>query len=251
MAINQAKVLTVTSVKGGTGKTTNTLNLAGTFCLMKKKVLVIDLDLHTGSIGPSLNLKYEKDIYNLFEDLSNNMFDSLDDYITKYNEYISVLPAPKDPRVANKINSKFIDLVLYKSKMQYDVILIDTNHILNEINLCAFDYSDEIIYIVSNDPMDLKNMRTMVSIFNDMEKSNYKIVLYEAIDRNRSYFNHFDIKNIIKRNINYTIPSTFYLKNIDSYVMGGKILTLDKKVRNYNKKAIKNYNMIATSLIKE
>ena len=251
MAINQAKVLTITSVKGGTGKTTNVLNLAGIFSSMKKKVLIIDLDLHTGSIAASMNLKYEKDIYNLFEDLSNNRFDNLENYISKYNEYISVLPAPKDPRVANKINSKFIDLVLYKSKMQYDVILIDTNHILNEINLCAFDYSDEIVYILSNDPMDLKNMRTMVSIFNDMGKSNYKIVLYEAIDKNRNYFNKFDIKNIIEKNINYTIPSSFYLKNIDSYIMNGKILTLDKRIRNHNKKAIKNYNMIATSLIKE
>lgn len=251
MAINQAKVLTVTSVKGGVGKTTNTLNLAGMFCLMKKKVLIMDFDLHAGSIAASLNIKYEKDIYNLYEDLSNNTFDSLENYITNYNEFISVLPAPRDPRFANKINSKFIDLVLYKSKMQYDVILIDTNHVLNEVNLCALDHSDEIVYIVSNDPMDLKNMRTMVSILNDMEKTNFKIILYEAIDRNRSYFNTFDIKNIIKKNINYTVPSTFYLKNIDKYVMEGKILTLDKSLRKHNKKAIKNYSMIAKSLINE
>lgn len=251
MAINQAKVLTVSSVKGGVGKTTNTLNLAGTFSLMKKRVLIMDLDLHTGSIAASLNIKYDKDIYNLFEDLSNNTFESLDNYITSYNEYISILPAPRDPRFANKINSKFIDLVLYKTKMQYDVILIDTNHVLNEINLCALDYSDEIIYILSNDPMDLKNMRTMVSILNDMEKSNFKIVLYEAIDRNRSYFNKFDIKNIIKKNINYTVPQTFYLKNIDKYVMEGKILTLDKNLIKHNKKAIKNYSMIAKALIDE
>ena len=74
MAINQAKVLTITSVKGGTGKTTNTLNLAGIFSSMKKKVLIIDLDLHTGSIAASMNLKYEKDIYHRIDVRSVMLF---------------------------------------------------------------------------------------------------------------------------------------------------------------------------------
>ena len=35
MALNKAKVITVTSVKGGTGKTTTVLNLAGILSEMK------------------------------------------------------------------------------------------------------------------------------------------------------------------------------------------------------------------------
>jgi len=250
MAINQAKVITVTSVKGGTGKTTNVLNLAGIFSLMEKKVLIIDLDLYTGSIAASLNVELKKDIYNLFEDLTNKHFESINDYITKYNENIFIISAPKDPRSANKINSKFIDSILYKTKMQFDIILIDTNHILNEINLVALDNSDQIIYILSKDPMDLKNMRSMVSIFNNMEKSNYKIVLNESINKNRNYFNDLDIKNIIKVHPNYIIPSSFNIKNIDKYIMDGKIITLDKTLRKYNKKAIDVYEKIATDLLK-
>ena len=40
MALNKAKVFTITSVKGGVGKTTTVLNLAGIYSRMNKKVLV-------------------------------------------------------------------------------------------------------------------------------------------------------------------------------------------------------------------
>ena len=39
------KVISVFSVKGGVGKTTMTLNLAGIYCSMGKRVLIIDMDL--------------------------------------------------------------------------------------------------------------------------------------------------------------------------------------------------------------
>ena len=48
MALKQARVYLVTSVKGGSGKTITTLNLAGLYSLKNKKTLIIDLDLYSG-----------------------------------------------------------------------------------------------------------------------------------------------------------------------------------------------------------
>ena len=55
------KIITVSSVKGGVGKTTLTANLAGLYFLLKKKVLIIDLDLYAGGIATILNVDYKKD----------------------------------------------------------------------------------------------------------------------------------------------------------------------------------------------
>ena len=57
MERNKGKIITVTSTKGGVGKTITTLNLAGVFSNLKKKVLVIDFDLYGGAVATYLNSK--------------------------------------------------------------------------------------------------------------------------------------------------------------------------------------------------
>lgn len=249
MALKQAKTILVTSVKGGTGKTTTALNLAGIYQKRNLETLIIDLDVYGGSVAASLNLTYENDLFDAMDDLNNNRFNALEDYIVNYTNKLDVLPAPKDPRLANKMSSKFLHVILAKAKLKYDVIVIDTNYFLGELNLIAMDASDEILYLVTNDPMDLKNMRSMVSIYNDMDKENYKIILNESINKNKSYFTVYDMKHIMNHTINYTIPSSFNIRNIEKYVMEGKILTLDKKVCSSNKKVIANLEKIAESVL--
>ena len=124
------------------------------------------------------------------------------------------------------------------------------NYVLNEINLVSMDLSDEIIYVLNNSPMDIKNMKTMVSIYNDMNKYNYKILLYDAKDKDKNVFTNFDIKNIVKKNISYKIPDSFYIRDIDKYILDGIILTLDKRINSRYKKTIDIYNKIATDLLR-
>lgn len=247
MALKQAKVYLITSVKGGSGKTTTTLNLAGLYSLENKKTLIIDLDLYSGSIALLLNLNVKNDLFNIADDFNNNRFEHLEDYITKYNNNIDVLAAPKDPRTASKINSKYLSVIIAKAKMKYDVILIDTNHMLNEINLMAYDYSDYILYIMQNEFMTTKNMRTMISIFEDMGKNNYKIILNNSLGK-KNYFTEYDLKHMINGNIDYTIPESFYIKNIEKIQLNGEIPLLNKKIFKNNKKTVNHLNKLMKSI---
>ena len=247
--IKQAKIVSITSVKGGTGKTINTLNLAGICSSMNKKVLVIDLDLYSSDIALLLNISPKKDLYTMFLDTTNNSFNNIDDYLVKYNDKIDVLCSPKDLRYASKINSKLINLLLYKVKGKYDIVLIDMNNALNEINLVTLDQSDYILYVLNNSPMDIKSAKNMFSILNDMNKNNYKVLLYEAKDLNKKVFTKFDIKSIVEYNITYYIPSSFYLKDIDKYIMDGSILTLDSGIQNKHSKIMKVYEKIIKDIM--
>lgn len=251
MSRKSGKIISISSVKGGVGKTTMAVNLAGIYFLMKKRVLIIDADFFSGGISTWLDVRNQKDIFMLVDSISNNRFSNIKDYVTSYNSGIDVLASPRDPRSAIKIDCKYIPMILELAKREYDVILVDTNHILNEINLMILDHADMSLFMITNDLLDLKNMKNIVKIFRETGKDNYLMVLNCSRDTGRDYLSLFDMRNILKCNIDYTISNSFYIKNIDKYVLNAEILTLNRNVNRFHSGDIRKLEKIADCLIKE
>ena len=243
------KIITISSVKSGGGKTTMTLNLAGIYCELNKRVLIIDLDLYSGGIATSLNVKNKKDIYTMIDSIANNRFTELKKYVTTYNKNIDVLACPKDPRMGAKVSGRYIPVIFDLAKKEYDVVLVDTYHILDEINLTALDYSYMTLFIITNDIVDLKNMKSLISIFKDTDKKNYLILLNNSRDIGKDYLSLYDIRTIIKNNIDYTLSKNYYIKNIDKYTISGEILTLNNSINLFHSKDINNMKKMALDLI--
>ncbi len=247
----KGKIITVTSTKGGVGKTISLLNLAGTYEKLGLKTLIIDLDLYGGAVATYLNSNNDKTIFNLVEDLTNNRYEKIEDYLFNYSDKIDIIAAPKDPRMASKIESKYIPLILRNVIYKYDVILIDTSHNLNEINIVALDNSDSILYIFTNDTFDLKNTKSFISIMKDVGYNNYYTVLNESIHPGKSFYSLFDIRNIIKNNVDFTISKSMHVKNIDKFIIDGKILIFNKNLSFTDKKEWEKMKSLANILIKD
>jgi len=241
------KVISITSRKGGVGKTTTLINLAGVYSNLKKKVLLFDLDLYSSSIGISLNLNGKKTFYNLVLDIGNNKFTQTADYVEQYNDYIYVLKCSNDPRTKNYIDKKYIEQVINMVRHEYDVILIDTNHVLDDINLTIYDNSDTILNVLSNDPVDLVNTKNFINIVKDIEFPDFRILLNESNSLEEKYFSIYDIRTFLNYNISYKLGRDFFVKTIDKYVIDGKILTLN----NVYKKEYKVLEKIGLDLLKD
>lgn len=248
---NKGISIVIASAKGGVGKTITTLNLAGIFEMLQKKVLILDFDLSGGGISAALNIPNGKSSYHLAYDYNNNQYKEFRNYVTKYDDFIDVLASPKDPRQASKIDPKYVEIILDKAVFNYDVVLIDTTHDLTDFNILTLDLADTILFLVTNDPLDLKNMRSLISIFKDLNLRNYKVILNESISPFKNYFGIYDIKSIIKANIDYVLSKDFYIKNIDTFIMNGKIITLDKRAASVFSKDYTTLMGICTDLFKE
>lgn len=251
--IKKGKIITVTSMKGGVGKTITVLQLAALFKRLKRKVLIIDLDLYNGDIAFALNLDVKGSIYNLCDDVANNRYkgDSKENYVTKYDDYIDVISSPKDPRQASKIDRKYLEVILKSFTHKYDAIIIDTNHILSVINMVAFECSRAIINIFTNEAFDLKNTKNFIAICKNMEVDNLSLVLNNAVDERKNAFSNYDIESIIKDKIDYVIPKKFYIKNIDKNIIDGRTLEMCEKVLKENSKETAKFSKFATGLIED
>ncbi len=249
MKNKMGKSLCFFSAKGGVGKTINLLNLAGIFEQLEKKVLLIDLDLYSGGLATYLNHKYDKSIYHLALDLENSKFNDLNDYTVQIDDYIDLICAPKDPRDANKISANTIPTIIKNAKLKYDVVLIDTNHALNDINLTILDNVDQINFMITNDPLDLKNIKSLISIFKSLAITNYKIILNNSRDPFKNYFSTYEIKKIINHNIDYILSADLFLKDLDKLIMKGVIISLDIKFADIMTDDYQTFVVMATDLL--
>ena len=194
-------------------------------------------------------MENKKDIYTMIDSMANNRFTELKKYVTTYNKNIDVLACPKDPRMGAKVSGRYIPVIFDLAKKEYDVVLVDTYHILDEINLTALDYSYMTLFIITNDIVDLKNMKSLISIFKDTDKKNYLILLNNSRDIGKDYLSLYDIRTIIKNNIDYTLSKNYYIKNIDKYTISGEILTLNNSINLFHSKDINNMKKMALDLI--
>ncbi|MBP5683946.1 MAG: AAA family ATPase [Bacilli bacterium] len=248
MELRRAKIISITSSKGGIGKSIFLTNLAGIYETLGKKVLLVDLDLYNGVISTILNIHQDKTIYNFLEDLANNRFVDAKDYLYKYSDYIDVLPTCKDQRQGNKISPRFVEKVIYSFINNYDVILIDNSHVPTPASLIAHDLSNIILYMISNDSLDIANSREILNIYNNLGRDNVRVILNNSFRAKEYFFSIKDISDVINRKIDFVIKDSLYIRNIDKYIMDGKILVLNKKIGFINSKDQKWFIDIANKL---
>ncbi len=249
--IKKGKIITVTSMKGGVGKTTTVLLLAAMYKNLGKSVLMIDLDLYSGSLAFMLKADVKNSIYNICDDMNNNRYKGLNngEYICHIEDQIDLLASPKDPRQAGKVDKKCLKILMESVANYYDVILVDTNHSLNVYSMLAFDYSDTILDIFTNDAISLKGTRTFISICKNIKTNNLVVALNNGADDRKDYFSNYDIREVIGYNIDYIIPDSMYTRNYDMYVMEGSLLKAFSKIK--SGKTYKSILSLATRLLED
>jgi flagellar biosynthesis protein FlhG len=141
-----ARVLSVTSGKGGVGKTTVVSNLAMTLASQGKRVLIIDADLGLANIDIVFGLTPAFNLNHFFSGRK-----SLGSVITDGPENIKVLPAGSGVQQFTSLTSeeklRFID-DLNGLHEQFDIVLVDTAAGISD-NVTYFNVAAQKIVVVT------------------------------------------------------------------------------------------------------
>lgn len=159
---SKCKIITVTSGKGGVGKTNLSSNLAISFSMMGQRVLLMDADLGLSNVNIIMGI-IPPPKYNLSHVISGEK--DLLEVITHDSCGVKVITGavgvPKMANMGTKKRNEFIES--FDSLLSlFDLIFIDTSAGLSENVLAFIDAADEVILVTTPEPTSITDAYGMI-----------------------------------------------------------------------------------------
>jgi tyrosine-protein kinase Etk/Wzc len=180
-----AKTIFLTSTFPKEGKTFVSANLAATFALSGKKVLLIGMDIRNPRLDEYLTLP-DRGVTNYLS--SKDLV--LEDLIVKYDGYedFHVLPAGViPPNPAELLMSKKIDLLFENLKAQYDYIIVDTAPVsLVTDTLLIAKHADCFIYVARANFLEKRMLNIANALYKEQKLPNMCLLLNDT-DSTKGY----------------------------------------------------------------
>ncbi len=173
------KIWSIANQKGGVGKTTTVVSLAGVFKKENKRVLIVDLDPHgsvTSYFGNDPD-SIENSVYKLFDDSGSDISNIILD--TEISN-IKLLPASTALATLDRqlgkhagkglVLKKVLDVVKY----DFDYVLLDCPPLLGILMVNALAACEFLLIPVQTEFLALKGLERMVNTINMITHSQKK-----------------------------------------------------------------------------
>lgn len=217
-----ARVITVTSGKGGVGKTNFTINLAISLAKQNKRVFILDADFGLANVELLFGIIPRYNLSNVFnEDMD------IEDIATDGPmgiKFISGGSGLKElANITNKQMAYIIEKFSYLDKVS-DIILIDTGAGLDNAVLNFVKASNETIILTTPEPTSITDAYAIVKAISEenIEMPELKVVVNMAEDHNEGLEVFEKMNKVSTRFLNIELKSLGYLPRDNNLIRAVK-----------------------------
>jgi len=173
------RVISVTSGKGGVGKTSVVANLALALCRMNKRVLILDADLGLANMDVMLGLNPRYTIQNVLRREKK-----IEEVIVTAPGGFKLLPAASGIQELTELDNGerlFLLNELDSIQDRFDVLLIDTAAGISS-NVMYFNFAAmEKVVVVTNEPTSLTDAYALIKVLNNKyHQKRFKVLVNSA-----------------------------------------------------------------------
>lgn len=203
---NGTKIISITSGKGGTGKSFIACNLASELARNGSKVLLVDLDINMSNQGVFFNLTPRDTIYHY---LTYNK--SIEDIIIPYSDNLHLILGESGKLDHPALNEDKVNLLVNDLKDlsdKYDVIIFDTASGVESGNVQLLLKSDEIVIVTSPEPTSVMDAYVIFKLLKSNGVNQKANVIVNKCFDEKSAIETFEnlesaTKHFLKTEINY------------------------------------------------
>ncbi len=242
-----SRVITVTSGKGGVGKTNITVNLAIAFAQRGYRVVIIDADLGLANVDVVMG-KMSK--FNLADVINSNR--DIVEILEEGPHGVRFVSGGSGVSQLLKLNgTQMIDLMMKLGKLdnEADIILIDTGAGLSDTVLSFVYAAREVILVTTPEPTSITDAYALIKTITTKDKNkNIKLIINRAENPGEA-FNIMDKLNIVcEKFLGVKLQKLGYILNDSAVIKSVK--SQQPFLLGYSKcEASKNLNEIADALI--
>ena len=158
----RARIIAITSGKGGVGKTFVAANLAAALARRGERVLVLDADLGLANLDVVLNLQPKVTLHDVFTGRA-----TLKEATLKAPGGFSVLLAGSGlveySRLTPDLRERLLE-VIHQVTPHYDRVLLDTGAGISDVVLYAVSLADDVLVIATPEPTSLTDAYATVKV---------------------------------------------------------------------------------------
>jgi pilus assembly protein CpaE len=155
------QVITVASMKGGSGKSTVAVNLAVSLARRSSRpVALVDADLQFGDAAVLLKLTPQHTMVDAVSALGRLDDTFIHGLLSRHDPSgLLILPAPIEPAFAEQIAPDDVVRIVGRLREICEYVVVDTPAVLNELVVSLIEHADRAVVVSGTDLPNIKNIK--------------------------------------------------------------------------------------------